>query len=119
MIKVPLGRGGMIFLGEVVNGALVYRAGFPSEISGGPVFSRADLAHIRTGAAGYDPRAETDLVYDGPVFRARRVCEPPILHGVRLFWRFGHGERELFFQAEEWNAFLQALESICASERVT
>lgn len=119
MIKVPLGEGGMVFLGEVVDGVPVYRVGFPSEIGRGPVFRRADLAHIRAGAAGYDPRAETDVVYDGPAFRARRVCKAPLLFGVHLFWKFGHGEREFFFQGEEWNAFLQVLESICASERVT
>lgn len=117
-MEVLIGKSGLVFRGDTREGKRVYclRANGGS----GPeaVFTRADLVHLRDRAAHFDRHAETDAVYDGPSFTAARECRPPFLIGVKLAWARDGGSSEIFFQGNEWNQFLELLDTVCANERV-
>lgn len=117
-MEVPIGKSGLVFRDDTREARRVYclRANGGS----GPeaVFTRADLVHLRDRAAHFDRSSETDAIYDGPNFIAARDYRPPFLFGVKLAWAQDGGSSEIFFQGNEWNQFLELLDTVCANERV-
>ncbi len=114
-MDVAIGAGGIHFWGEMCDGARRYCLGSNAGMTAS--FRREDLVHLREHASPFDRIAETDAVYDGPRFSAKRTTDDSGNIGVRLSWSDESGERSLFFQGAEWNLFLQMLDSVCASER--
>lgn len=114
-MRVPIGQSGVMFLGRVGEGRNRYYLESRGTQTTTAFFERADLLHLHQHAAPFDRRAETDAIYDGPKFTAKRAAVAPAGIGVKLSWMEDDRRRELFFQGEEWDQFLQALDSICTS----
>lgn len=113
-------RQGVMFFGDLMHeGRRFYCLEQTGSHAVRVVLSREELVHLHEHAAPFDHQAETDAIYDGPKFTARRHVESPDRFGVVLSWVEDQRPHTLFFLGEEWDLFLQTLESVCTTGRAT
>lgn len=118
-MHISIGQGGMVFGNLMHEGCCFYFLEQTGSRAVRVVLSREELVHLHEHAAPFDREAETDAIYDGPKFTARRHAESPDRFGVVLSWVENQRPHTLFFLGEEWDLFLQTLESVCTTGRAT